>query len=47
MTLNCGNAVMVANSLSVAEVFVIYGGLIIAATAVSFLFFKDLRKTSY
>jgi len=37
----------VASSLSVAEVFVLYGGLIIVATAVSFLFFKDLRKTSY
>ncbi|MGD0478475.1 MAG: MFS transporter [Nitrososphaerales archaeon] len=37
----------VANSLSVAEVFVIYGGLIIVVTAISFLFFKDLRQTSY
>lgn len=37
----------VASSLSVAEVFVLYGGLIIVATAVSFLFFKDLRTTSY
>jgi MFS family permease len=37
----------VASSLSVAEVFVIYGGLIIVATGVSALFFEDLRNTSY
>jgi len=37
----------VASSLSVAEVFVIYGGLIIVATGVSALFFKDLRRTGY
>lgn len=37
----------VATYLSVPEVFVIYGGMIVAATGVSALLFKDLRKISY
>jgi hypothetical protein len=36
----------VTSNLSVSEVFVTYGGLIIVATAVSTLFFKDFRKTN-